>query len=155
RVGLGGALIFNAGESIPKGPVDYGSRAWLELMTYAVREADRLGLGLAMHNSPGWASSGGPWITPEGSMQQLGGSETKVTGQKNMTLNLPRPFARLNYYRDVCVLAFPSLPGEERPFPELLSTVTKGPDRNVDKNLLTDGNLSTGVSAGPQEPLVF
>src|SRR5262245_17006947 len=126
RVGLGGALIFNAGESIPKGPVEYGGKAWLELMTHAVREADRLGLELAMHNGPGWSSSGGPWITPELSMQQLVWSETRVTGQKNITLNLPQPFTRLNYYRDVCVLAFPSLPGDERPFSELLTSVTNG-----------------------------
>jgi hypothetical protein len=155
RAGLGGALIFNAGEFIPKGPVDYGSRGWLDLMTHAVSEAQRLGLELAMHNGPGWSSSGGPWITPETSMQQLVWSETRVTGQKNTTLNLPQPFTRLNYYRDVCVLAFPSLPGDERPFPELLASVTKGRGASVDKNLLTDGNLATGVAAGPQEPLVF
>src|SRR5262245_41533992 len=71
RVGLGGALIFNVGEYIPKGPVDYGQSAWLNLATHAVREADRLGLEIAMHNCPGWSSSGGPWITPELSMQQL------------------------------------------------------------------------------------
>src|SRR5262249_32258456 len=46
RVGLGGALIFNVGEYIPKGPVDYGKESWRELVLHAAREADRLGLEL-------------------------------------------------------------------------------------------------------------
>jgi len=50
----------------------------------AAGEADRLGIEFAMHNCPGWSSSGGPWITerPEYSMQTLTWTETPVTGGK-------------------------------------------------------------------------
>src|ERR1044071_9686499 len=105
RVGLGGAMIFNAAESIPKGSVDYGGAEWLKLMTHAAREASRLGLELGLHNGPGWSSSGGPWITPAMSMQQLVWSETRVVGPGKRTLTLAQPFMKLNFYRDACVLA--------------------------------------------------
>jgi hypothetical protein len=155
RAGLGGALIFNIGEYIPKGPVDYGGQAWLQLMAHAAREADRLGLEIGMHNCPGWSSSGGPWITPEMAMQQLVWSETKIAGPRRAMLDLPQPYTKLNHYRDVCVLAFPSLAGEERPFADRLSRITIGQGASVDKALLTDGNLATGVHVDPQNPLVL
>lgn len=155
RAGLGGALIFNIGEYIPKGPVDYGGHAWLQLMSHAAREADRLGLEIAMHNCPGWSSSGGPWITPEMAMQQLVWSETKIAGPQRAVLQLPQPYTKLNHYRDICVLAVPSLPGEERPFADRLSRITTGRGTSVDKALLTDGNLATGVQVDPQNPLVL
>lgn len=64
RVGIGGVVNFDGGTLIPKGPVVYLSPEWLELKIHAIREAERLGLEFAMHNCPGWSSSGGPWITP-------------------------------------------------------------------------------------------
>jgi hypothetical protein len=154
RAGLGGALIFNIGEFIPKGPVDYGKQEWLDLMTHAARESDRLGLELAMHNCPGWSSSGGPWITPEMSMQRLVWSETKVVGGTNLNLRLPRPFTRLNFYRDISVLAFPSLPGEEKAFAESLVSIRNSSEA-IEKSLLTDGDLDTMVQASPDNPLVL
>ncbi len=155
RAGLGGALIFNVGEYIPQGPVDYGGEAWLKLMTHAAREADRLGLQLAMHNCPGWSSSGGPWITPAMAMQQLVWSETKIAGPRRGAIDLPRPYTNLGFYRDIGVLAFPSLPGEERPFAELLSRITDDQGASVEKKLLTDRDFATSVTAGPDHPLVF
>jgi hypothetical protein len=154
RVGLGGALIFNVGEFIPKGPVDYGSDVWLERMKHAAAECDRLGLELAMHNCPGWSSSGGPWITPEMSMQRLVWSETKVGGGKDISLALPRPFSRLNYYRDICVLAFPSLPGEERPFTNALQRLHHA-DGSIPIPVLSDGDLTTCVPASSNNPVVL
>ena len=56
--GIGGALIFNTGEShgteVPPGPVDYMSNEWLDLFKFAVTEADRLGLTLGANNCAGW-----------------------------------------------------------------------------------------------------
>lgn len=154
RAGLGGALIFNIGEFIPKGSVDYGRPDWLNLMVHAAGEANRLGLELAMHNCPGWSSSGGPWITPEMSMQRLVWSEMRVTGGTNFSLELPRPFNRLGFYRDVAVLAFPSLPGEERAFSESLAAV-RDAQGTVEKRLLTDGDLATTVQAASDNPLLL
>jgi hypothetical protein len=154
RVGLGGFQIFNVGSRTPKGPVAFFSPEWFHLMAHAAKEADRLGLEFAMHNCPGWSSSGGPWITPEVSMQQLVWSETFVTGGDPAGIALPQPYSKLNYYRDALVLAFPSLVGETRPLRDLVAAVTSssGP---VDKSLVTDGDLSKGAEvrpAGPGQP---
>ncbi|GAB3170808.1 glycosyl hydrolase [Telluribacter humicola] len=112
RVGIGGFQNFDAGTGIPEGPIKYLSPEWLELKKHAIREADRLGLEFTMHNCPGWSSSGGPWITPELSMQQITWSEAGVKGGGTTKLSLPQPFTNLNFYRDIAVLAFPTLKGD-------------------------------------------
>ncbi|MDQ3277268.1 MAG: glycosyl hydrolase family 43, partial [Bacteroidota bacterium] len=71
NAGIGGVFNFDAGISIPKGPVAYLSKEWLNLKRHAIAETKRLGLEYVMHNCPGWAASGGPWITPELAMKQL------------------------------------------------------------------------------------
>lgn len=123
QIGLGGFQNFDAGTGIPKGPVVYLSPEWLSLKQHAIKEAGRLGLEFTMHNCPGWSSSGGPWITPELAMQEVTWSEAYVAGGKDLTVTLPKPLSKLNYYRDVAVMAFPSLPGEA-PLSSLVSKVT-------------------------------
>lgn len=122
-IGLGGFQNFDAGTGIPKGPVVYLSPEWLRLKEHTIKEAGRLGLEFTMHNCPGWSSSGGPWITPDRAMQQLTWSETYLMGGQSVVVSLPQPFSQLYYYRDVRVLAFPSLPGE-RPLQPLLKQIT-------------------------------
>ncbi len=112
QVGIGGVFNFDVGTGIPKGPVEYLSNEWLQLKKHAIREAERLGLEVTMHNCPGWSSSGGPWITPDLAMQQITWGETYVSGGKQIEIALPKPPNRLNYYNDLVVLAFPSLQGE-------------------------------------------
>lgn len=115
NIGLGGVQNFDAGTGIPKGPVQYLSPEWLALKEHTIREAERLGLEFTMHNCPGWSSSGGPWITPDRGMQEITWSESYVAGGQPISLKLPQPATRLNHYRDVAVLAFPSLTGEAAP----------------------------------------
>ena len=45
-------------------------------------------------------------------MKQLTWSEAYVSGGKQTNIALTKPVSRLNYYKDVVVLAFPSLAGE-------------------------------------------
>lgn len=146
QIGLGGFQNFDAGTGIPKGPVQYLSPEWLRLKEHTIRESNRLGLEFTMHNCPGWSSSGGPWITPELAMQQVCWSETHTVGNAAVTLALPQPLTRLGYYRDVCVLAFPSLPGE-MPLKKIIKQATSnnGP---VDLTQLT-GEISEGVRIQP------
>ncbi len=87
----------------------------LEFYRYAAAEAKRLGLTLGMHNCPGWSSSGGPWITPEQSMKGLVCSETFLTGGQKINIKLPQPPTRLDFYRDVAVLAVPVKDGPFEP----------------------------------------
>src|SRR3546814_6655879 len=85
---------------VPKGPVNYISPHWLDLMTHMAAKAQDLGLKVGLHNAPGWSSSGGPWITPAQSMQQIVWTETTVAGGKPLTVKLARPYAKRDYYRD-------------------------------------------------------
>src|SRR5580765_2361586 len=64
RVGVGGAQIFNVDCGIPHGDVQLMSPEWRELFKHAIKEADRLGIEICVHNCAGWSSSGGPWNTP-------------------------------------------------------------------------------------------
>ncbi|HEY9510456.1 MAG TPA: glycosyl hydrolase, partial [Verrucomicrobiae bacterium] len=100
------------------------------------------------------SSSGGPWITPEMSMQRLVWSETKISGGRRVNIALPQPFTRLNFYRDVAVIAFPSLPGEEKPFADFIASI-RNEQGTLDKRTLTDGDLDTTIKAAPNDPIVF
>ena len=61
-----------------------------------------------MHNCPGWSSSGGPWITPDKAMQIITWSETKITGGKQVRIQLPTPKHMFDYYIDTYCLAIPA-----------------------------------------------
>lgn len=148
RAGLGGFQIFQVGVGIPKGPVAYGGPEWVSLLDHAASEADRLGLEFDMMQSPGWSSSGGPWVTPALSMQQLTWSETYIQGGRAVNVTLPQPYTKHGYYRDAFVLAFPALPGEKKPLGELLSRTTSGGE-SVDVNELTGLDLWKGVNIQP------
>jgi len=123
RVGIGGVFLMDIGIH-PAGPVAYRSQAWFEITTAVVSEAKKLGMQVAFH-CPGWSASGGPWVTPEKGMQEVVWSETIAEGakegQSTGKIQLAQPPARLNTYRDIAVIAFPSLKQDEnlmqtRPF---------------------------------------
>ncbi len=148
EVGIGGVLNYNGGVAIPKGKVDYLSPEWYNLTRHTVEEADRLGLVYAMHNCPGWSSTGGPWITPELSMQKIVWTESHIKGGQRIKMSLPQPVKRLNYYRDTYVIALPSTPDEKNLWTENLTRIsTNAGDQNI-KNLI-DGSgidvLSTDI----------
>lgn len=106
---------------------------WWKLVRHAALESKRLGMDFGMFNGPSYESSGGPWITPELSMQEVCFSQTPVSGPGKVALNLPQPVVdpravqqfpvfnpntghvekpeipeRKTYYRDVAVLALPA-----------------------------------------------
>jgi hypothetical protein len=56
-------------------------------------------------------------------MKQLTWSETLVQGGQKVVTTLPKPYAKLDYYRDAFVLAFPALEGEDRPWQDSLRAV--------------------------------
>jgi len=157
RVGVGGVQMFDVGTGIPKGPVETLSPEWLRLVRHAASEANRLGMSFTMHNCPGWSSTGGPWITPDRAMQQLVWSEAFVDGGRLVQLKLPRPFAKLDYYRDAMVLAYPALPGEGQT-PRVVAATVGG--KPVDPSPLLDWDQAAGIdlvpaAAGEQVSLVI
>lgn len=113
EVGIGGVQAFSAYMDMPHGEADYLSPLWIELMQHAAEECLRLGLEFDMHNCMGWSSSGGSWVPPELSMQQVVWSEAFVEGGQTVKLQLKQPFKRLDYYRDSMVVAFPSVSASE------------------------------------------
>lgn len=114
RAGIGGVLIMEVDQGAPQGPVAFGSPAWRELFKHVCSEANRLGMEVNMNNDAGWCGSGGPWITPELSMQKVVWTETEVEGPQHFAQTLPAPKAIANTYRDIMVLAFPTPAGNAR-----------------------------------------
>ncbi|WP_158618001.1 glycosyl hydrolase [Chitinophaga lutea] len=109
QMGLGGALLFNTEGAVPRGPVDMGGTQWRSLMLYTMQEAQRLQLQIMIHNSAGFSGTGGSFVQPQQSMQQLVWRTVKAApGQKEYSI--PPPFTKLGYYRDIAVVAFPELP---------------------------------------------
>jgi hypothetical protein len=131
RAGIGGAIFMETDQGIARGPMRFMSPPWQELIKHAFQEADRLGLEVALSTGPGWCGTGGPWVKPEQSMQHLVGSETRVKGPAHFDARLSQPSPRTpffgegtltpelhkvwkEFYRDVCVLAFPTPAGGYR-----------------------------------------
>lgn len=155
RVGIAGAIIFDGSNYFPEGPAPYLSRTWLELMEHAVREGERLGVTIGMHNAPGWSSSGGPWITPDDSMKHLTWSEARVTGADDIDIVLPRPQALLDYYRDVKVLAWPTPRAQSPGFRSSLRRVSHDRRGNLSPEVLTDQRLDTSVAMSAADTITL
>src|SRR5271157_6094359 len=144
RVGIHGVLYMEVDQYVPKGPVRFLSPKWREMIQHAVTEATRLGITVNMNNDGGWCGSGGPWITPELSMQMLVWSETTLQGPQHFTGTLPQPKTVENYYQDITVLAFPTPAGESVRMADRSPKLTYGVDRkSFDAAKLTDGNPGT------------
>src|SRR5208283_5813378 len=75
RVGIRGLIYMENALFIPTGPVRFMTPEWREMVQHAVKEATRLGITMNMNDDGGYSGSGGPWITPELSMQILTWSE--------------------------------------------------------------------------------
>ena len=125
RAGLGGAIYLEVGIGMEPGPVEFMSGPWQSLLGHAFEEADRLGLQMSLAAGPGWCGTGGPWVTPERSMQHLVASKILVQGPAAYNAVLPQaqprtPFFGMDtltpellktwreFYRDEFVLAFPT-----------------------------------------------
>ncbi|RNL56628.1 glycosyl hydrolase [Pedobacter jejuensis] len=106
---------------------------WWDLVKHAASESKRLGMDFGMFNGPSYESSGGPWITPELSMQEICYNEVKVKGNTHISINIGKPKvnprgkspfpmynpetnkvekpeikARNTYYKDIALLALPA-----------------------------------------------
>ena len=89
------------------------SPEWWKRMDTAFRTADKLGLEIGIHFSDGFALGGGPWITPEESMQRIVWSDTIVSGGEQ-EITLPRPEGKEGYYRDITAFAYPAEYADDR-----------------------------------------
>ncbi len=141
--GFGGTLMFSVADTTTPWPGEIGksptpeiiafTEPWWKMVRYTAMESQRLGLDFGMAGSPGYSTSGGPWIPPELSMSEVCHSETPAKGPGKIELNLPKPTvdprgnmhfpvfnpatgkvekpeipARKTFYRDIAVLALPA-----------------------------------------------
>ncbi|RNI40222.1 glycosyl hydrolase [Hanamia caeni] len=125
QAGIGNVIFLEVNVGVPRGPVDFLGEQWFVLFKHAVDECKRLGINMTLGIGPGWAGSGGPWVSPAQSMQHLVSSCINVSGSGNKHIQLPKPQPMKpyfgegvltpelkkewqNFYEDVAVLAFPT-----------------------------------------------
>lgn len=136
QVGLGGAYLMPI-KGVEQGAQYEGKAQQLtpefwRMVYHSMKEADRLGLKLGMHICDGFALAGGPWMTPEESMQKVVWSDTIVSGGNIRNLSLPQPEAFEGYYEDIAVYAIP---------------LEKQPEDSALQPEITIGNLKPSVIA--------
>lgn len=115
EAGIGGAYLMPIkGATNPplfSPPMEQLTPEWWGMVRHALTEANALGLKIGMHVSDGFALAGGPWITPELSMQKVVWKAHRIAGGKPLNVVLERPESLENYYRDIAVYAYPAPPG--------------------------------------------
>lgn len=113
NIGLGGAYLMPIRSEAENKLFEYSptydqlTPEWWELVRFSMEEADRLGLKMGMHICDGFALAGGPWITPETSMQKVVWSDTVVDGGSLTNLQLPQPENYEGFYKDISLFAVP------------------------------------------------
>ena len=173
EVGIGGVTIFSLADTttpwaamIQKSPtpeIVTFTEPWWTMVRHAASEARRLGLEIILHNCAGYESSGGPWITPELSMQEIIWSQLRVPGGAKFTGVLkratvdPHPHAqfpdvyipalgkvdkpiveaRKTFYRDIALLAVPAE-----------GVITKEKTLDLSGSMGDDGQINWDAPAG-------
>ncbi|WP_443947335.1 glycosyl hydrolase [Pedobacter sp. AW1-32] len=104
-------------------PVVQLTPEWWKMVEFAMSEAKRLDLKLGMHVSDGFALAGGPWITPELSMQKVVWSTLNIHSAATK-IKLPQPETKENFYRDIAVYAYPTPPGTDNSTRTIVPKIT-------------------------------
>ena len=123
-VGLGGVTIFDAGCSIPPGPLAFNTPEWFDTVKFAVEEAAKRHLSVCLANCSGYSVAGGPWIAPSNAMKTVCYTLTDVEGGRPFAAQLPAPPNPHGFYEDIAVLAWP-VPPAERPTMEAAGAEVK------------------------------
>ncbi len=121
-------------EKDPTPDVIAWTEPWWHMVQHAAKESQRLNMTMGLFDGAGYSTSGGTWITPELSMQQLCWSQINVTGNgSDQQIKLNKPLVDLHanarfptynpetgkieipeikerstYYDDIAVIAVPS-----------------------------------------------
>lgn len=143
EIGLAGAYLMPI-KGVPEKPfvipiVEQLDPLWWEMVEFSLKEADRIGLKIGFHICDGFALAGGPWITPELSMQKVVWKQINIQGGKTINQILPQPENYKGYYKDIALFAYPTPQGEgistETVRPKVTTNVF-----NVDPQFLADKN---------------
>ena len=130
------------------------SPKWESLVKHTAEEAHRLGLRFSLQTCPGWAMSGGPWITPEQAMRHLSLSRTDIAGGRELDVELPVPHKDdWRNWKDIAVLAFPAPKGDTETFCQVERVEAEQYQEEWQKLLSGESNSSfTLQPADPQKP---
>ena len=101
RSGIGTAVVFALSDTTvpwaaqtgnpPGGKVVAFTPRWWSLFKFACEEAEKRGIELGLHNSPGYTSSGGPWVPPEFAMREIVFNVTNAEEQISLEANAAFP----------------------------------------------------------------
>ncbi|MDG1358641.1 MAG: glycosyl hydrolase [Akkermansiaceae bacterium] len=143
NLGYKGAHMVNLPQGGPFGKDVFGTPQWYTKVDHAVKECERLGLELSFGSCVGWVA-GGPWVPAELSMQDIVWRHHFVAGNNDKPIRLPQPTKNRGFYREVAVLAYPSLPGEAQGLASLNVKVSSELP-GIDWSAAVDGNPETFV----------
>jgi hypothetical protein len=85
RAGIGGVVFYNQKFGKDESSLPGLSSGWWEMLKFAAKEAQRVGLTFETHVSNGYVA-GGPWIKYENAMKRLVASEHLVEGGRALKL---------------------------------------------------------------------
>ena len=106
-IGIGGVHIFDAGCSIPAGPLAFGTIEWYDTVRFAVQEAAKRKMSVTLANCSGYSAAGGPWIAASNAMKTVCYTTTDVCGGRMFDGVLPAPEDKFGFYEDIAVVAYP------------------------------------------------
>ncbi|MBN1131939.1 MAG: DNA-binding protein [Bacteroidales bacterium] len=143
KAGIGGAFLVPI-KGITDPPlyepsINQLSPEWWDILKYTLDEARRCGIIITMHASDGFATAGGPWITPELSMQKVVWTEKRIKNGENFNGTVVQPEDYEGYYRDLAVYAFPT-PGQGNIPEDFIPLVTTSDPGFDGRSLLDKGN---------------
>ncbi|VGO13419.1 hypothetical protein PDESU_01976 [Pontiella desulfatans] len=106
-IGIGGVTQFHNAwteggkgtRATPRGPVRFMSPEYRELVSYALKECERLDMTMGLQICDGFSQTGGPWITPNTGMRELRCKKLPVKGGKTLSYTVPD--------NTVLILAYP------------------------------------------------
>lgn len=149
--GIGGAYLVSIQGADPTPlyhpPAVQLTPEWWEMVKFAMTEAKRLDLKMGMHMSDGFALAGGPWITPELSMQKVVWSAVTVNSSSGKIV-LPQPETKENYYRDIALYAYPTPAGAGQSTQTIRPKITSSTGADA-TGLVQTGNTQHFASAVP------
>lgn len=119
------------------------------MIKHAFKESDRLGIKIGMNACDGFATAGGPWITPELSMQKVVWTETRLVGGRRFNDTLLTPDSYKGYYKDIAILAFPTPDGEEQTTYAVVPKVSTNKQDGNAQFLATKNNKDNFKSTDP------
>lgn len=113
---------------------------WWEMFRHIVAESKKYNIQIAMFPNDGFATAGGPWITPEKSMQKVVSADTTIVVDRGgkVSVRLPQPEKLHDYYEDIQLFAIPIAEKYQRSY-EKSPKVTSSYDEDLQR-LAKKGN---------------